>query len=176
MFLHFLNFRQTAQSFRNPGFLMQFVGKMTLQSASLRNIFILWVLVHKGFGGHQGSGETKFIFVLNGNHGSFIEQLLKRLVAWLVSGRSSAPLLGPKKRQFCEKFAACSIKTFRRVQLFCELFQPLAREGRTLKPLAQGNSRTTGPGMSSSAVMDRHQHRILVRVYNAIARIADKIN
>ena len=76
----------------------------------------------KGFGGNQGSGKTQFIFVLNSDHRSLFEYLLKGLVARLVFRRSSATLLRLKKRQFSIKITARDIKTFRRVELFSQSF------------------------------------------------------
>ena len=122
MGLHSLNFGQPAHSLRNLGFSMEFVGKMTLQSSSFKNILILRVLVHKGFDGNQRTGETQLIFVLNRDYGFLFEYLLERLVARLVFCWSSATLLRLKKRQFGVKIPARGIETFRRVELFSQSF------------------------------------------------------
>ena len=93
-------------------------------------------MVHKGFDGNQGTGETQLIFVLNRDYGFLFEYLLERLVARLVFCWSSATLLRLKKRQFGVKIPARGIETFRRVELFseCQTVRPPDNSPPTTSP------------------------------------------
>ena len=50
---------------RHVGFMMEVPSQGSLEGFSLANAFVLWVLVHSGFGDHKGSGTAEFIFIVN---------------------------------------------------------------------------------------------------------------
>jgi len=55
----------TARPQGHLGFVMEVPSETSLELSSLLNAAVFWVLVHLGFGDHEGSSTTEFIFVLN---------------------------------------------------------------------------------------------------------------
>ena len=54
-----------ARTQRHLGFMMEVQSQGSLEGFSLANAFVLWVLVHSGFGDHKGSGTAEFIVILD---------------------------------------------------------------------------------------------------------------